>query len=57
MPEEAMIEELREQEDLARQFVLLPYAEVKKRLDKAVAETAKRSSAEFAEKCAREAAA
>ena len=57
MPEEAITEELREQVELARQFVLLPYAEVKKRLDKAVSETAKRITAEFAEKFAREAAA
>jgi len=52
-----MMEEMRRQEELDRQFVLQPYAEVKKRLDQAVVETARRSSAEFAKKFAEETAA
>jgi len=57
IPDEAILEELREQERLARQFIVFPYQEVKETLDKLAAETAMRSTAAFAAKCEREAAA
>ena len=57
MPDEPTIKELQEKELLSRQFKVYPYHEVKETLDKLAKETAKRSAAAFARKCAREAAA
>ena len=57
MIEQAMVEEFREKERLAQQFVIRPYAEVKETLDEIARESAKRSAVEFAERCVREAAA
>jgi len=57
MPDEVTMEIIREKERLAQQFKIRPYSEVKETLDKLAQETAMRSAAAFAEKCAREAAA
>ena len=53
----AMLEELREKEQLAQQFIVYPYQEVKETLDKLARETVRRSAIEYAEKFAKETAA
>jgi len=53
----AMLEEMREKERLAEQFIVYPYSEVKETLDKVVRETVRRSAIEYAEKYTKETAA